>query len=108
MGSVGLRCRPRAASAAGLWSGREAIALERRPAPPPPASRGRARRGAAETRRAAPPGGPAPPPPPVGEGGDLALALDRHRRAAVASHVGQVGGAAVAEDLGGQVLRCAR
>src|SRR5712691_4800416 len=43
---------------------------------------------------------PAPLPPPVGEGGDLAPALDRHRRAAVGPAVGQVVGAAVAEDLG--------
>src|SRR5713226_5387691 len=57
-----------------------------------------------ESRLVAPCRWPDPLSPPVGEGGELAPALDRHRRAAVAPPVGQVVGAAVAEDLGGQLL----
>src|SRR5437879_5148284 len=47
---------------------------------------------------------PDPLPPPIDEGSELAAALDRHRRAGVAPPVGQVIGAAVAEDLGDQIL----
>src|SRR5882724_435922 len=47
---------------------------------------------------------PDPLPPPIGEGGEHAAALDCYRRAGVAPPVGQVVGAAVAEDLGGQLL----
>src|SRR5881398_1227020 len=45
-----------------------------------------------------------PLPPPVGKGSKLAPALHRYRHAAVAPPVGEVVGAAVAEDLGGQLL----
>src|SRR5206468_820640 len=57
-----------------------------------------------ESRFVAPRRRPDPLPPPVGEGGKLTVALDRHRCAAVAPPVGQVVGAAPAEDLGGQLL----
>jgi hypothetical protein len=67
--------------------------------PPPPAPVAAAT--AVEERRlVAPRRRPDPLPPPVGEGGELATALDRHRRGAVTPPVGQVVGAAVAEDLG--------
>src|SRR5260370_13171 len=61
-----------------------------------------------ESRLVAPCRWPDPLPPPVGEGRDLALALDHHRRAALASPVRHVGGAAVAADLAPHLLRPAR
>src|SRR5262249_9751888 len=45
---------------------------------------------------------PDPIPAPVGKGGDLAGALDRNERAAIAAPVGQIVGAARAEDPGGR------
>src|SRR5262249_58033992 len=44
-----------------------------------------------------------PIPAPVGKGGDLAGALDRNDRAAVAAPVSQIVGTAKAADLGGQL-----
>src|SRR5213593_3906996 len=60
-----------------------------------------------ESRFVAPRRRPDPLAPPIGEGGELAAALDRHRYSAVAPPVGQVVGAAVAYDLRGQLLSAA-